>query len=131
MKEPLWIDKAAALAMHNRQLAEHGGGAGVRDEGLLDSALARAQNLFLYSEAPVSLARLAASYAWGIVTNHPFIDGNKRAALVVSRTFLLLNGYNLVATQEEKYKAIIGIASGAWDEDRLAAWFEANTTQAS
>lgn len=127
MQEPHWIDKAAALAMHDRQLAEHGGMAGVRDEGLLESALMKPQNVFLYSDGSVDYARLAASYAYGIATNHPFLDGNKRTALVVSRTFLLLNGYNLVTTQEEKYKAIIALASGQWTEDQLTAWFAANT----
>lgn len=126
MQEPYWISKEAALAMHDRQLAEHGGIAGVRDEGLLESALMKPQNVFLYAENNVDFARLAASYAYGIATNHPFLDGNKRTALVVSRTFLLLNGYNLVATQEEKYRAIIALASGEMGEDELTAWFAAN-----
>lgn len=126
MQEPHWISKDAALAMHDRQLAEHGGITGVRDEGLLESALMKPQNVFLYADGPVDFARLAASYAYGIATNHPFLDGNKRTALVVSRTFLLLNGHNLVATQEEKYKAVIALASGQWSEDELAAWFAAN-----
>jgi death-on-curing protein len=127
MQEPLWIGKEAALAMHDRQLAEHGGIEGVRDEGLLESALAKPQNVFFYANEQVDMARLAASYAYGIATNHPFLDGNKRTALVVSRAFLLLNGYNLIASQEEKYLAIIGIASGEWSEEELSAWFAANT----
>jgi len=127
MQEPNWISKESVLAMHDRQLAEHGGGSGVRDDGLLESALMKPQNLFLYSENEVDYPRLAASYAYGIATNHPFIDGNKRTALVASRTFLLLNGYNLIASQEEKYRAIISLASGAWSEEELAAWFAGNT----
>lgn len=127
MKEPHWITKAAALAMHNRQLAEHGGGDGVRDEGLLESALARAQNLFFYSDDPVTYPRMAAAYAYGIATNHPFVDGNKRTAHVAARTFLLLNGYNLIASQEEKYKIIYDLAAGEIDEDTLAKWFEENS----
>lgn len=129
MKQPHWIDKSVALAMHERQLAEHGGLAGTRDETLLESALAKPQNLFFYANDPVDMTRLAASYAYGIATNHPFVDGNKRTALVVARTFLLLNGYNLVASQAEKYKAIIALASGEWDEDALAAWFKENTVK--
>ncbi len=129
MKEPIWISKEAALAMHDRQLAEHGGVAGVRDEGLLETALMKPQNVFLYSKTPVDFARLAASYAHGIAKNHPFLDGNKRTALVVARSFLLLNGYNLVASQEEKYKAIIALASGEWNEDQLAQWFADNTRE--
>ena len=127
MQEPYWILKEAALAMHSRQLAEHGGLDGIRDQSLLESALARAQNTFFYSDEPADMTVLAAAYAYGIATNHPFVDGNKRTALVVSRTFLLLNGYNLVASQEEKYRAIIKLASGEWGEDALAAWFAENT----
>ncbi len=127
MQEPHWISKDAALSMHNRQLAEHGGGDGVRDETLLESALARPQNLFCYSDKPVNMARLAASYAYGIATNHPFVDGNKRTAHVVARTFLLLNGYNLIASQEDKYKTILALAAGEMDEETLARWFVENT----
>ncbi len=131
MQEPYWIPKESALAMHERQLAEHGGLPGVRDEGLLESALARPRNLFFYSEKPVDMPRMAASHAYGIATNHPFIDGNKRTALVVSRTFLLLNGWNLAASQEEKYRTIIALAAGQLDEDALAEWFAGNSRKAS
>ncbi|HBR67846.1 MAG TPA: type II toxin-antitoxin system death-on-curing family toxin [Rhodospirillaceae bacterium] len=127
MQEPYWIGKGAAMAMHERQLAEHGGISGTRDEGLLESALDKPKNLFFYSDAPVDMARLAASYAYGIATNHPFLDGNKRTAHVVARTFLLLNGYNLEASQEEKYKTIMALAASEMDEDALAAWFAKNT----
>lgn len=127
MQEPHWITKEAALAMHSRQLSEHGGGDGVRDEGLLESASARAQNLFFYSDDPVPYSRMAASYAYGIATNHPFVDGNKRTAHVAARAFLLLNGYNLVASPEEKYQMIYDLAAGTVDEETLAIWFAENT----
>jgi len=126
VSEPQWITKEIALAMHARQLAEHGGLEGMRDEALLESALARAPNLFFYADEPVSMARLAASYAYGIATNHPFLDGNKRTAHVVARTFLLLNGYNLIASQEDKYQTIMDLAAGKMDEAALAKWFEDN-----
>lgn len=127
MQEPHWIGKAAALAMHARQLAEHGGLDGVRDEALLESALARAQNLFFYSDTPVDLPRMAAAYAYGIATNHPFIDGNKRTALVVSQTFLMLNGYEFTGSFPEEYEIFIKLAAGDLSEDALAAWFIKNT----
>ena len=126
MQEPHWILKDVAMAMHDRQLAEHGGGTGVRDESLLESELTKPQNVFLYSDEPVSMPRLAASYAYGIATNHPFVDGNKRMAHVIARTFLLLNGYNLTASQEEKYKTIYDLAAGKINEKTLTQWFEKN-----
>ena len=94
----LWIDRRLALAIHERQLAEHGGGGGVRDETLLESALARPQQLFAYGEPPPDLAALAASLAFGLARNHPFVDGNKRTALVAYFTFLSLNGAELDAS---------------------------------
>jgi death-on-curing protein len=127
MQEPIWISKEAALAMHNRQLAEHGGIEGVRDEGLLESALARPQNLFVYSDTAVTIPRMAAALAYGIATNHPFLDGNKRTAHVAARAFLLLNGYNLEASQEDKYTTIYRLAAGEITEDALSEWFEKNS----
>ena len=129
MQEPHWITKMGALAMHDRQLAEHSGSDGVRDEGLLESALGRPQTLFLYSDDPVTVPRMAASYAYGIATNHPFVDGNKRTAHVVARTFLLLNGYNLIASKEDKYQTIYDLAAGNLTEEELAKWFEDNSEQ--
>ncbi|MCF8495613.1 MAG: type II toxin-antitoxin system death-on-curing family toxin [Alphaproteobacteria bacterium] len=120
-----------ALAMHNRQLAEHGGLSGVRDEGLLESALARAQNLFFYADKAVDMAALAAAYAYGIATNHPFLDGNKRTAHVAARTFLRLNGYDLQASKEEKYLTVMALAAGKLDEAALAQWFRENTVKRS
>jgi death-on-curing protein len=116
-----WLLKAAVLSMHDRQLAEHGGGQGVRDEGLLDSALQRPLSKCDYGNP--DLAELAAAYAFGIARNHPFIDGNKRTALVASRTFLLLNGFGIVATNEEKLTTFLGLAAGELTEEYLAAWF--------
>lgn len=118
----VWINKTLALAIHDRQLAEHGGSSGVRDEGLLDSALARPQQLHAYGEPPPDLADLAASLAYGLARNHPFIDGNKRTAHVCYRVFLKLNHGNLVASDEEKYVAMIGLADGSLPEKDFAQW---------
>ena len=123
MKEPVWVLDDAVEAIHKRQLAEHGGGEGVRDAGLLASALARPQNTFAYA-APVSLARLAAEYAFGIARNHPFVDGNKRTAFVVCLLFLRLNGRGIDATQEEKYDTFIKLAEGKLSVAKLEAWIE-------
>lgn len=123
MIEPEWVTEDAVLAIHARQLAEHGGGEGVRDMGLLQSALARPQNAFHY-ELVTSLTRLAAAYAFGIAKNHAFVDGNKRTAYVVARLFLLQNGYTLNATKEEKYLTFYALAEGALNEEQLAEWLE-------
>ena len=112
MKELIWIADGVVLAIHRRQLAEHGGLDGIRDEGLLQSALYRPQNLLAYSESPPDVASLAAAYAYGIVKNHPFVDGNKRTAYVVMRTFLKLNGYDIQSSSEEKYQVWISLAEG-------------------
>lgn len=118
----VWIEKKFALAIHDRQLAEHGGSSGVREEALLDSALARPQQLFAYGDPPPDLAALAASLAFGLARNHPFIDGNKRTAHVCYRTFLALNDANLVASDEEKYIAMLGLAEGSTSETDFAHW---------
>jgi death-on-curing protein len=121
--EPHWIRNDVVVAIHRRQLAEHGGRDGIRDQGLLESALARPKNLLAYSEAdPPDLADLAAAYAFGLVRNHPFIDGNKRTAYVACRTFLKLNGQDLLATQEEKFVAFLRLAEGLLSEPELADW---------
>jgi death on curing protein len=122
MKEPIWLREDVVRAVHSRQLAEHGGSAGVRDPGLLESALARPRNLLAYSKDAPDLAALAASYAWGLARNHPFVDGNKRTAYVVCRTFLQLNGKDLVASPEEKYLTFLRLASGEMTEAELAEW---------
>jgi death on curing protein len=119
-----WLLKGAVLAMHARQLAEHGGGAGIRDDGLLESALQRPENKVLYGEPDV--ADIAAAYAYGIARNHPFIDGNKRTALVASRTFLLYNGYQITATKEDRLNTFLALADGSLSEDALAEWFRSH-----
>ena len=105
----------------------HGGPEGVRDLGLLESALARPKNLLAYSEQAPSLAMLAAAYAKGIVANHPFVDGNKRTAFTVSVTFLLLNGLRLTATKEDRVLTFWSLAAGEISEQQLADWFQGNT----
>ena len=120
--EMIRVEKDAVFAMHHRQIAEHGGTEGVRDEGLLLSALARPENLNAYGEN-VDLASLAASYAFGIAKNHPFLDGNKRTALVVAVTFLNLNGLDFDAPEEETFLAFLKLAEGSLSEDELASWF--------
>jgi death-on-curing protein len=124
--EPRWISKNGVLAMHNEQLAEHGGASGIRDESLLDSALAKPRNVFAYSENS-DIFRLAASYAFGIARNHAFLDGNKRTALVVSITFLFMNGWEVEASREETYFTFLHLAEGTISEDQLAAWFRSHT----
>jgi death on curing protein len=131
MSEIIWIDKHETLTMHAQQLAEHGGGEGVRDNGLLESALARPQNLLAYAEEPPSLARLAAAYAFGIAKNHPFVDGNKRTALVVSLTFLLVNGLAVTAPKEDRYFIFYDLAAGKLSEEELAQWLDVNTEPVS
>jgi death on curing protein len=122
VNEPLWISKKAVLAMHSAQLAEHGGSNGIRDETLLDSALAKPRNVFAYVDQP-DIFRLAASYAFGIARNHAFVDGNKRTALVVSLTFLDRNGWDIEATKEDLYFTFLHLADGSLTEEELTAWF--------
>jgi len=128
MEEPLWMKSVDALIAHDLQLAAHGGSEGIRDTGLLESALAKPKNLWAYSETSPSLFRLAASYAFGISSNHPFIDGNKRTALVVSFAFLDVNGLEVTASQEDAYLTFLSLAADETSEEQLAAWFEQNTS---
>jgi death-on-curing protein len=127
--EPLWLDAATALAIHDRQLAEHGGGAGVRDEGALDSALARPVNRWHYGED--DRAALAAAYAFGIARNHPFVDGNKRTAWVLARLFLALNGTAIRFTPEDAIRAMLALAAGELSEEELAEWFRERVEEAT
>jgi death on curing protein len=122
MTEIIWLLEETLTAIHHRQIAEHGGSEGLRDEGLLSSALARPQNLLAYGESPPDLASLAAAYAYGIARNHPFIDGNKRTALVAARTFLILNGGDLIATQDDKVLTFLKLAEGSISEEELSDW---------
>lgn len=123
MQEPRWISLDATLHLHTAQIAAFGGSDGVRDLGLLDSALNRPRNLFFYSEEPVPYSRLAASYCFGISRNHPFVDGNKRVAYVVARTFLIKNGHDLAASYEDKLETMLAVASGEMSEESLTDWF--------
>jgi death on curing protein len=118
----VWIEQAFALAIHDRQLAEHGGQPGVRDQGLLDSALARPQQLHANGEPPPDLADLAASLAFGLARNHPFLDGNKRTAAVACEAFIVLNGSQLLATDLELYPVYLALAEGTLSEADFAAW---------
>ena len=127
MNEPIWIRQDVVLAMHEESLMLHGGPEGVRDLGLLESALARPKNLFAYSEQTPSLVQLAAAYAKGIVANHPFVDGNKRAAFIVSVTFLRLNGLQPTASKEDRVLIFWSLAAGEITEAELAVWFAGHT----
>ena len=118
----IWIEKTLALAIHDRQLAEHGGGSGVRDDTLLDSALARPQQRFAYGHPPPDLASPAACLAFGLARNHPFVDGNKRTAAVACETFIRLNAGDLQADDLALYPMYIGLADGSLDEDDFAEW---------
>lgn len=117
----LWVATHVAIAAHAEQLAEHGGGEGVRDGGLLASAMTRPRNLAAYGEPDA--AALAAAYAYGIARNHPFVDGNKRTAAVVSETFLILNGLSLDATDAELVVAFVALAAGELNEEEMGDWF--------
>jgi len=117
-----WLEKALVLAIHDRQISEHGGSAGVRDEGLLESALARPQQLHAYGGPVPDLADLAASLASGLARNHPFVDGNKRTAAVACETFLELNGARLDAEDLELYPLYLALAEGKLSEREFAAW---------
>ncbi len=126
MTEPEWLVEDVVLALHAEMIAEHGGLGGVRDKGLLDSALARPGNLLAYDDP--SLFELAAAYGFGIVRNHPFVDGNKRTALMAIYVFLRLNGFRLTAPEVEAVVVFRDLATGDLDEALLARWIEANAT---
>src|SRR5699024_10130218 len=117
-----WIEKPFALAIHDRQLSEHGGSTGMRDESLLDSALARPQQLHAYGDPPPDLAGLAASLAYGLARHHPFVDGNKRTAAVACAVFVELNGGTLQADDLELYPVYIALDEGSLPEADFAAW---------
>jgi death-on-curing protein len=119
-----WIDKGALILLHDESLAEHGGRAGLRDEGLLDSALGRPLNLLAYGDP--DFADLGASYASGLAKNHPFVDGNKRAAFLAVGMFLYMNGYRLAATQADATLTMLGLAAGDISEAGFAAWLRLN-----
>jgi death-on-curing protein len=122
-----WIDKSALLLLHDESLAEHGGAAGLRDEGLLDSALARPLNLAAYGNPDI--ADLAAAYGVGVAKNHAFVDGNKRAAFLCVGLFLALNGHRLRAAQVDATLVMLAVAAGEMDEAAFAEWIRRNTVK--
>lgn len=121
-----WVTSDVAFAAHREQLAEHGGGDGVRAGDLLESAMARPLNLAAYGDPDA--AALAASYAYDIARNHPFVDGNKRTAAVVSETFLVLNGYRLDASDSDLVPTFLALAAGELSEEALCQWFRDRIT---
>ena len=125
MSDWRWIDRRALLLLHDESIAEHGGAPGIRDEGLLESALARPLNLEAYGTP--DWAELAASYGVGLAKNHPFVDGNKRAAFLAVGLFMALNGHRLVATQAEATLTMLAVAAGTLDEPSFAAWLRAHS----
>lgn len=126
--EPRWISRKALLLLHEESLSDFGGARGLRDEGLLESALARARNTWAYSPA-ATLAELAASYGYGIAKNHAFVDGNKRAAFLSIGLFLSINGYRLTASQVSAIETMLSVAGGTMTEVELALWIAQNTKE--
>jgi death on curing protein len=126
VKEPAWIEARELLVLHGRVLALHGGPSGVRDLGLLESAIARPREIFLRAAKP-DMFQMAAAYTSGIVRNHPFVDGNKRVGFIAGILFLELNGYKFAASEEEAARAVIDLASRALDEPGYARFLRANT----
>jgi death-on-curing protein len=124
-KEPLWIEERDALAIHDRLLALHGGGTGLRDRGLLQSALARPRQHYAYAHRPDAV-ELAALYTAGIIRNHPFVDGNKRTGFVIGVLFLELHGFDFKASEEDATQAVMGLAAGTVDEAGYTEWLRAN-----
>lgn len=127
MSEPIWVEDDLVLAIHDRQLVEHGGAAGVRDESLLHSALGRPLNHLAYGSSDI--VELAAKYTVGIVRNHPFVDGNKRTGFVVGVLFLELNGYRFIASEEAAAQAVLELAAGTIDELGFCDFLRANVEQ--
>jgi death on curing protein len=121
VQEPLWLDQAVVEALHAAQIREHGGQHGLRDAGLLESALARPMNRWSYEQA-FDLADLAADYGFGLARNHAFLDGNKRIAFVATNVFLLLNGFEIEASEPEVLDIMVGVADGSLTRDELSTW---------
>jgi death on curing protein len=122
MISPIWVEEAVVIAIHRRQLSEHGGTDGIRDRGLLESALFRPKNQLAYGNP--AIFNLAAAYGYGIVKNHPFVDGNKRTSYIVMRTFLKLNSYDIQVSAPEKYDFWIRLADSQVTETELAQWIQ-------
>lgn len=127
----VWLERKLVLAIHDRQLAEHGGSSGVRDNNLLESALARPQQLYAYGDPLPDIADLAASLAFGLARNHPFVDGNKRTAAVCCETFIELNGGQLAADDAELFPRFLALAEGNLSSEDLAAWLRARIRTAA
>lgn len=121
MSDPVWLSSELIEAVHERQMIEHGGGSGVRDPGMLESAMARPQQRHVYGE-DVDMISLAAAYAFGLSRNHPFVDGNKRTAAVACELFLELNGYQLIADDSDLYPVFMALAAGELDEAAFTEW---------
>jgi death on curing protein len=128
VKEPVWIDERDALVLHDRLLALHGGAAGLRDDGLFKSALARPQQHIAHADSP-GIVEMAAVYTAGIVPDHPFVDGNKRTGFLVGILFLELNGYRFTATEEAAAQAMMELAAGNLDESGYSAFLRAHVAQ--
>jgi death-on-curing protein len=125
VSDPVWIDERDALAIHDRLLALDGGPAGVRDRGLLESALARPRQIHAYAAKP-DIVAMGAAYTVGIVRNHPFLDGNKRTGFIVGVLFLETNGYRFTASEEDAAQSVLSLAAGTIDEIAFATWMRAN-----
>lgn len=120
---PIWAMHEAVIAIHKRQIAEHGGGTGIRDIGLLESALAKPKNAFSYGDEQLSIPSLASAYAYGIAKNDPFVDGSKRTSLIISLLFLELNNWELLCDAENLYGTFMKLADGSLSAEELSAWF--------
>jgi death-on-curing protein len=127
MKEPQWVLRETVLGLHEQSLSEHGGASGIRDEGLLDSALGKPPNLYAYGNPSPNHFDLAASYAFGLVKNHPFLDGNKRTAFVTCILFLHLNGWHFKAEEADAAIRTLALAAGDMTESAFATWLEINS----
>jgi death-on-curing protein len=125
--EPEWLEEATVRFFHQRQLAEHGGISGIRDDNMLVSALAKPQQLWHYGSPPPDICQLAASYAYRLAMNHPFLDGNKRTAAIACETFLILNGRGFIIGEEEKYHVYLALAAGEISETEFCIWLREHT----
>ena len=125
--EPEWVLKEVVQSFHAQQLIEHGGGHGLRDESMLESALSKPQQMWNYKEPKPDIPTLAAVYAFGLAKNHPYVDGNKRTAAIACEVFLLLNGYEFTVGETEKYPQYLALASGDHTQESFTAWLVAHT----
>ena len=126
-KEPTWLSKPALLSIHGRLLADYGGASGLRDEGLLESAMASPLNHFQYGETDIFL--LAASYAFALTSNHPFVDGNKRTAFTAAGVFLEINGHQLKATESDAVNAVLALSKGELDSEEFGKWLRISSVE--